>query len=319
MNITDLFPDELNGIGTDFKAEVIAAEMIENNTHADKILIVPLGAMNRPQSKDIRSVTKEVSGYDNKEYILIQTNKEGLYDKLPEGLFHTYIPYSADKNEKRVTEGIKQHRIEEKVARTFFLPFDVALFDARVQIALYEYQLDKKFHNNHLINIFKPHWQIFQYLNVLQSNIFLQFLPLIHIIRDDWQAIETLFELLFLTPAKLLMQNQARQNKTDKNSVVHSAKSDNLLGFDIILGDAAEGAGFAEIEVTFGPMSAEGVKNFTVEQQQEKIVQLLCDYLLPADMDVVIKYDFIESDRSFILPEEGKTSNNCTIGVSSFL
>ncbi len=323
MNLTNLFAEELNGITTDFKAEVIAAEMIENNTPADQVLIVPIGAMNRPQNKDIDSVLTEVSEYDNKEYILIRTHKEGLYDKLPEGLFHNPISYASEKTEQQVIEGIRRHRIEEKAARMFFLPFDAALYNARVQIALYENQLDKKFHNNQLINIFSPHWQIFQHLNVLQSNIFLQFLPVIHSIRDDWHAIATLFELMFLTPVHLKLRNQTIHDEAEAEAAekpaVFSVIGGGSLGIDITTGSAVDGGCFSEIVITFGPMSADVVNHFTGDRQQEKIVLMLCDYLLPADLDIVIEYDFIRADKSFILPSENEPANNCTMGTSTYL
>lgn len=319
MNLNNLFANELNGITTDFKAEVIAAEIIENNTPADKVLIVPIGAMSRPQNKDIDSVLTEVSEYDNKEYIVIRTHKEGLYDKLPEGLFHNPISYLGDKTEQQVIEGIKRHRIEEKAARAFFLPFDTALFSGRVQIALYENQLDKKFHNNQLINIFSPHWEIFRHLNVLQSNIFLQFLPLIHSIRDDWQAIENLFELIFLIPAHLRVRTITKQDDTKEDTPVTSAIGVGSLGIDLTTGSPVDGGGFSEMVIKFGPLSAAQVNNFIGDQQQEKVVLMLCDYLVPADLDIVIEYDLIKSERICMLPKEGETVNNCTMGVSTYL
>ncbi len=320
MNLTNVFEDELNGVATDFRAEVIAAEMIENNTPAERVLIVPLGAMNRPQNKDIESVITEVSGYDNKEYILIRTHKEGLYDKLPEGLFHNPISYANDKSEQQVIDGIRLHRVEEKTARLFFLPFDAALFSARVQIALYENQLDKKFHNNQLINIFSPHWQIFQHLNVLQSNIFLQFLPLIHSIRDDWQAIETLLELMFLSPAKLKLRSLKKPAQTGiKKNNAQSEIGKGSLGIDLTTGHPIDGGGFDEMVITFGPITAERVSAFTQKAGQEGIVRMLCDYLVPADLDIAIEYDLVESERSFLLPHNQQTTDNCSMGVSTYL
>jgi len=320
MHLNNLFKNELNGISTDFKAEVIAAEMIENDTPAERILIMPIGARNRPQSKDIESVLKEVSEYDNKEYIVIKTHKEGLYDKLPEGLFHTPISYSVDKTEQQVIESIKRHRAEERTARKFFLPFDTAIYSSRIQIALYENQLDKKFHNNQLINIFSPHWEIFQHLNVLQSNIFLQYLPLIHAIRDDWREIEILLELMFQVPAHLSLQTYKKQEAgIGNNNMVCSAIGEGVLGIDMTTGDATDGGCFSEIVITFGPLSEDAVTNFTGKAAGETVVRMLCDYLLPADMDVVVEYEFIESEKCFILAEEGEASNNCTMGVSSYL
>jgi type VI secretion system protein ImpH len=320
MATDNVYIDQINEVETDFRAEVIAAEMIEHDTPADRVLIVPLGAYNRPQSKDIEGVEQEVSDYDNKEYVLIKTHKEGLYDKLPEGLFHTPISYVSDKSEQQVIEAIRRHRLEEKAARNFFLPFDAAISNVRVAICLYEIQLDKKFHFNQLVNIFTEHWEIFQHLNVLQANLFLQFLPIIHRVRDDWRAIEILFELMFQSPAKLEMRTQTHQNDVgEDSSLLYSQIGKGTLGVDITTGNCFEGGDFAEMMITFGPVSAEQVHHFTGEQNQEKVVLMLCDYLLPADVDIVITYDLAKHDRGFYLNNAGAISNNCEMGVSTYL
>lgn len=319
MYLNNLFQNEINGVSTDFRAEVVAAEMIENNTPIDQVLIIPLGAFSRPQNKDVEGIDEEVSEYDKKEYTLIKTHKEGLYDKLPEGLFHSPISYASDKTEQQVIEAIKRHRLEEKAARKFFLPFDVSLNNVRVQITLYENQLDKKFHFNQLVNIFAPYWEIFQFLDVTQANIFLQFLPIINRMRDDWRAIETFFEFIFSAPAKLKMRNQRKQIKTDEDSTVYCAVGQGTLGVDLTTGDYIEGGEFVEMVIAFGPLSAKQVSDFTGGAGQEKIVYLLCDYLLPADLDFVIEYELAKSDRVFCLPEKGEAANNCEMGVSSYL
>jgi type VI secretion system protein ImpH len=320
MSTENIYLENVNQVATDFRAEVIAAELIENGTPAERVLIIPLGGLNRPQSKDIERVEQEVSEYDNKEYILIKTHKEGLYDKLPQHIFHTPISYTLNKNEREVAEAIRQHRLEEKAARTFFLPFDASVNSVRSLIALYEIQLDKKFHFNQLVNIFKEHWEIFQHLDVLQANIFLQFLPLIHRMRDDWRAIEAFFELMFQAPSKISTRVQRKQSAAVKDvDLVYSQIGSGVLGVDLTTGDCFEGGDFAEIVIRFGPLSTKQITNFTGELYQEKIVMMLCDYLLPADMDVVIQYDLAKQNRGFILNEAGSIGSNCEMGISTYL
>jgi type VI secretion system protein ImpH len=320
MAIDNNYFENINDVATDFRAEVIAAEMIENGTPADRVLIVPLGGSDRPQRKDIEQVEQEVSNYDNKEYILIKTHKEGLYDKLPEGLFHQPISYAVDKTEQQVVEAIRRHRIEEKAARAFFLPFDASINNARVTIALYETQLDRKFHFNQLVNIFSPHWEIFEYLNATQANLFLQFLPLIHRIRDDWEAIEVLFELMFKAPVKLNLSIARKQrHKVDTADVLYSQIGQGTLGVDITTGECIEGGDFAEMLITFGPVTATQVGDFTGLKNQEKVVLMLCDYLLPADMDIIIQYELAKQDQQFYLSEDKSLSNNCEMGISTYI
>src|SRR5664279_4835889 len=128
------FPNSLaNSLESDFKAEVIAAEMVENNIPADRIMILMLGGLQRTFRRDVDSVTEEIFDYDHKEYFLVKTHKEGMYDMLPEGLFHHAESNKSSKTEKEIIASIKQRRVEERNARRFFLPFEAALNHLRIQ------------------------------------------------------------------------------------------------------------------------------------------------------------------------------------------
>lgn len=320
INLDILSINDVNKITTDFRVETVAAEMIESGVPADRILIVPLGAIHRPYRKDIEDIENETSKYDHKDYILIKTFKEGLYDQLPEGIFHTAISYASSKTEQQIVEAIKLHRLEEKAARKFFLPFDTALNGVRVASALYENQLDKKFHFDQLVSIFSSHWEIFNHLNIFQANVFLQFLPVIHRIRDDWNTIALLFELIFLTPAKLEIRNQVKRIKTQESNTANaSGLGQNRVGVDFTTGDYVVGGEFVEMVITLGPLSAAEVNTFTGVQKQEKVLLMLCDYLLPADLDIVIEYELAKTEQLFTLSRQGNADNNCEMGVSTYL
>src|SRR4051794_3447725 len=86
----------------DFKAEVTAAEMVEHGTPADRILILMIGAMKRTFRKDVELIEEELSDYDHKEYVLVKTPKEGIYDMLPEGLFHAPAAYKKTRSQKDI-------------------------------------------------------------------------------------------------------------------------------------------------------------------------------------------------------------------------
>lgn len=321
MHLTNIFQSQVNGIDTDFRAEVIASEMIEGNTPADRILIVPLGAMCRPQSKDVDSIFQEISEYDNKEYILINTHKEGLYDKLPEGLFHGTISQVSNQSDKQVIEAIRQHRKEEKDARKFFLPMDAAFNGLRVLITLYENQLDKKFHYNELVNIFSGYWEIFNHLDVRQANIFLQVLPLLHSIRDQWTAIEGILEQLFLAPVNITSRavSNTHVSQSKNGFSMNTFLGQSSLGVDLITGSVTHDPGSSEIVITFGPLNSAQLYSFTGPRQQQKVAEMLFDYFFPADADVVIDYDLHKSDRGFQLSTPGEKESNCSMGVSTFL
>jgi hypothetical protein len=299
----------------DFKAEVIAAEMIDNNVPAEQIMILMLGSRKRSFRKDVDSVTEEISDYNNKEYTLITTHKEGIYDMLPQGLFHSpTIPKKAN-TQKEIIDNIKKHRIEERNARRLFLPFEAAINHLRIQMALFESRLDKGAHHNDLVNLFKNHWVIFKYLDTAQSDIFLQVLPLIHDIRDDYEAAATIFELLLSVPVKITGRQQGLLKSANP---VFSSLNDTQLGINFTTGNAVYDGGEDEIVVTVGPISNEQLKQFMPGAKNSKILEMLCDYLLPVHVDINTDFELFDAEKGMRLADK-ESDFNSTVGLSTYL
>ena len=195
-------------LGKDFRAEVTAAEIAELGTHADRILILMIGAMKRSHQMDIVSIEEELSKHDHKEYVIVKTPREGIYDMLPEGLFHHPSSHKSTTTEKEIIKTIKQRKEEEQNARKFFLPFEATINYLRMEMALYENKLDKRISYDNLLRIFSDHWEIFEYLDARQSDIFLNLIPILHDLRDDHPVIETILEMMFQLPVQLTLRSQ---------------------------------------------------------------------------------------------------------------
>lgn len=302
-------------IDTDFKAEVIAAELIDNNVPAEQIMIVSLGSTKRSFRKDVDAVTEELSDYNNKEYTNITTHKEGIYDMLPEGLFHSPTLSKSATTHTEILESIKKHRIEERNARRFFLPYEAAINHLRVLMALYESRLDKGTHHNELVNIFKGYWEIFKYLDTSQSNIFMQVLPLIHDIRGDYEVSAGIFELIFSLPVKI---TSGLQQPLQCDAPVFSSLNDTKLGVNFTTGNAAFESGEEEIVVTIGPIHNKQLKLFMPGSTNSKVLELLCDYLLPVHLEINTKFELYGADKTTRLADKG-IDYNSTLGLSTYL
>ena len=305
----------VNTFDTDLKAEVIAAEIVENGVSPEEIIILMLGSLKRPFSKDVGTVTEEISDNNNKEYTHITTHKEGIYDMLPQGLFHfPTLPKSAT-TQKEIIDNIKKHRAEEIVARRFFLPFEAAINHLRIQMTLYESRLDKGANYTELLDIFKDHWDIFKYLDTNQSNIFLQALPLIHNIRDDRSIAVTIFELIFSLPVKITCQWQAPLKSA---SPLVSELNDSRLGIDLTTGNEIYVGGEDEIIISIGPITNSQLTLFMPGTVNSKILEMLCDYLLPAHIDIVTHFELYDTDKTTRLVDM-KNDFNSTLGLSTYL
>jgi type VI secretion system protein ImpH len=300
---------------SDYKAEVVAAEMVENGVPVDQIFIVMLGAMKRTYRKDVETVDEEIANYDHKEYHLIKTHKEGIYDMLPEGVFHSPASYKSSKTEKEIIASIKTRRIEERDARRFFLPFEAAINELYIQMALYENVLDKRSHYNELVKLFSDQWEIFQYFDSRQANIFLHILPVLHNIRDEYTTITKVFELIFLLPVKISLRRQSAVQPSDP---IISELSTCKLGIDFTTGNAKYDDGGDELLVNIGPMNNKVLQRFLPGNTAYKILELLCDYLLPVHLDVVKEFELSASDKGARLAD-GDITFNSTLGMSTYL
>lgn len=299
----------------DFKAEVIAAEMVENGLSADRILILLAGAAKRSFRADVESVEDELSDYDHKEYTIVKTTREGIYDMLPEGLFHYYTAHKNAKTEKEIIKSIKQRREEEVHARKFFLPFETTINYLRMQMALYENMLDKRSNYNELVSIFSNQWEIFQYLDTRQANIFLHLIPILHDLRDDFTAIETVFEMLFLLPVKISLKSKLPYQPAE---LIISKLGDSTLGADLTTGNLKYDEGTDEIIITIACSKNKMLQQFMPGGNNEKILQLLMDYLFPVYLDNFITFELDEENRIMKLADE-KNFYNSVLGEDTFL
>ena len=75
-----------NNLDTDFKFEVMVDSLIKQGYSPESIRILREGIARRAVSKDIEEVYKQYNENDFTENIHV--NREGIYDILPEGLFH---------------------------------------------------------------------------------------------------------------------------------------------------------------------------------------------------------------------------------------
>jgi type VI secretion system protein ImpH len=302
-------PDE------DIRAEVAAAELIENGLPEDRVMIQLLGPSKRLYRKDVEDITHDLSDYDHKDYSIVRTHKEGIYDMLPEGLFH---PPAMPKNAtsyKDIIDEIKKHRQQEKDARIFFMPFEAAMQQVLIQMALYESRLDKRSQHNDLVNIFSGHWNIFSLLDARQADLFLYILPQIHHLRDDYPVVSAIFEGMFLIPVSVSMQKQDIQRP---ESPMYSTLQNSSLGVNFTTGNYAYESGENEILVEIGPMDNAALKSFSPGSKNLRIKEMLGDFLLPAHLDVHTKWILAPVEKTMRLAD-GVNDFNSTMGLSTYL
>ncbi len=285
----------VNNFHTDYKAAVLAAELVEAGFDINRLFIWPSGSNRRNFAKDVLSVEWYAPDGGFKDYLCIKSSREGMYDMLPEGIFHTAVPYSSTRTTEELIDQIKLHKEQEKQARKFFLPLEAEINQFRVLIELYENKIDKKNIYNDLVEIFRPGWEIFELLDQQQANIFLHLIPMLHDAKGDLEKLEQVLALMLQMPVQV--QTTAAQVRTTSTA---SILGESTLGVDLVAGNAFL-EGDEEVLIQVGPISPAAVIRLMPGERLEQVVRWLVSYFVPADIEVRLETTITE--RSMQLEE----------------
>ncbi|WP_449398038.1 hypothetical protein [Chryseobacterium wanjuense] len=99
------------------------------------------GLTDRAYLKDIKSISSNYLGFDE-EVFTIETYREGIYDYLPEGLFHPPSLGASRKNVESVVREIRKQKRVEEDARKFFRPFELEIFFTEIGALLKEFDFE---------------------------------------------------------------------------------------------------------------------------------------------------------------------------------
>lgn len=302
----------VNSLDTDYKAEVIAASLIEQGVDPDKITIVRDGIFRRSVSKEVEKIYQKYSDYDLVDYLCIHVNKEGMYDMLPQNIFHQPVRKNREKDKEDVMEEIRQHRSEEFFARKFFHVFELIADRAITEAYLFEAKYDRKTTNSEFIDLFTHYWPVLQMLTLKQGVFFMHIIPLFHRIRVHYENIRQALSCILDVPVKI---SKIKLPAKNAESSFESVLGKHSSGVNLVLGNKFDDGEY-DLKVTIGPISTETMKNYLETAKGYNILQSLCDTFLPANTFVV--YDFIidPQDSEFILSDDNSSTY---LGINSFI
>src|ERR1039457_2548459 len=146
MNDLEQVVNSVNRLLNDIRAEAVAADIIEKGMNPADIVIINDGSFRRNFSRDINY--GEVINLDNGQQVLgLHITRDGLYDSLPEGVFHeqSIEPLTSGHDMAKLS---KSQKTEEKYARKFLLPFENEIFYHRIQLEIEEKNLLYRFSEN---------------------------------------------------------------------------------------------------------------------------------------------------------------------------
>lgn len=315
-DLTGLFGRHPNMYETDYLAEVIAAALIEQGYDPEQVVIVREGIARRGVSTEIEKVYEQYSPDDLMDYIYIKANKEGVYDMLPQGLFHeptykrTYKDIATDV-EKALDE-IKIHRTQEFFARKFFHLFELMADRTITKAYLFERKYDKKLSYSEFTELFARYWPLLRKLTLKQGVYFMHIIPIIHRIRSDYKNIQQALSCILEVPVEI---TEIKLPAKQADSFFESRLGDDRIGVSVVLGHQFDDGEY-DLKITVGPISAKTMRNYLKTAKGYQILESLCEMFLPVNTFYITDFIIDPEDSELILSDD---ENETFLGVNSFI
>jgi len=294
----------------DLRLEVIMAELLSHGYDFDDFLIQPVGLFARRYRRDLGTVRDEEFERGSRHVVrtVLELHREGLYDALPQQLFHQPgSSASADGTPgvQAMIEDIRVQRRKEKATRLFFLPFEQEFFHFRVRIEQEE--------RRYLTNL-SARWYneaLARFWGLADSGLppgpltnLLYLLPLAHSITGDLARTRLCFESVLGQPVQLRVVAPQRHALP---APPPSQRSGNTLG-NLALGrDLVLGGDYQEtmpaLEITLQKLSVSELETYLAGEWPAKALELLCTYFVAFETDVIIAYEMATAEPSFLLGE----------------
>ena len=275
----------VNKLETDFRAEVAAAGFIESGQEAHKVLIIRRKGDKRHVLKDIAEIKADFSQQDLMEYLYIYTNRNSIYDALPENLFHQ--PFgSLKKSQEDIIHEIRRHREEEFHARRYFQPFEMAIDQLLIDAQLYERKFNKKNFHSNLKDVFSDYWPILKLLTLKQAVFFIKAIPFMHRITTDFNLTGILMGTILENPVKVELGGLS----VITTNIPNKTGSERWrLGVNMVMGNTLKD-GYRDLNITIGPIHPEEIKTYSKGLKNNLILEQLMAMMLPANTKRVVKY-----------------------------
>ncbi|WP_172915089.1 hypothetical protein, partial [Capnocytophaga canis] len=194
--------DSHNGLNTDFKTEVVALHLLHFYQEIDYLFLKRLGGNQRSFHKDIQSISLEL--FEGEENALtIRTHKEGIYDYLPSGVFHSPTLGNFKGGVDNIIAEIRHQRKIEETARKLFEPFENEIFYLQLSVLMRENQYDISDNATILVEILHELFPLLEKIEKKTARIFVFLLPFFHSVKGNKKWFEKCLSAFLRIPIKI--------------------------------------------------------------------------------------------------------------------
>lgn len=303
-----------NTMDTDFKAELYGALLSEAGFDITRIVMVRDGNNLSNVSKDIRSVKhRSLPGMAEDACIELKTNRRGIYDSLPEGLFHDSLFPGKVKDLELILEEMRHHRKEEFFIRRFFSLLESETDGEGIQAQLLELRYDKKNKYPDYAELFSDCWPVIHILSSRGALLFIKFIPHIHSIRNRLEEVSDALSQILEAPVSVrprMVQHAIKAHKPNRLGNMRLGVNSVNVG---VLNSAEP-----DLHIHIGDIPTREVERFLPGNNSRKALEMLADIFLSAcqEFHVTISVDPAER-KTYLKPADDACPSY--LGINTYL
>lgn len=304
------FFNELSGLRYDIKCEALINQALKHGVRQDDLVVINDGRFFREYRNDVYTLQRIEDSW-RRELLQLHLSRGGMYDLLPEGLFHQ--PAADRKANEHVGEmaaASRQDRKKEMAARKFFQPLENSYFLQRVELEMEEENLLTGMNTGLLNDYFFHFWGFPEGLDKGQAVLLVLLLPYAHEIAGNRTFMQQCLEIL-------LQEKVEIRRVGPRISLAENITSDlgsRRLGNDMVCGNS-----FTEdypcLQYIIGPLQSTGPTEYLPGGGNELLLQVFNNYFAPVEADILIEVE-VDQEKAFLQldAEEGPI-----LGYSSIL
>jgi hypothetical protein len=305
----------INSYPSDIKAEVLMADLIQEGFSPSDFLIFFDSSFRRGYSNDILKAGKYPLN-NAKETLAVYLARDGLYDLLPEGMFHTTPDAALTSGKGMASDSRKESKIEEDT-RKFFLPFENEFFYQRIQLEIQERSILQKLNDNTLEDFFLNFWKIDRTLPKEMIIKLCAMLPFVREITGDFKMTASCLGAIL---EEEVTHTIHYSSKPDIDVTGKEREAGNSLGKANLGVNMISGGHFTEncklIRFSIGPLKKTGIEPYLSNGEIARFIDCFCNYFIPVEMDAEFDVTLQKELQEFVL---GSDEAGSVMGYSTII
>jgi len=291
--------DSINRIRQDIKAEVLIADFMACGLNPEEFVVIPAGTFRRRFSSDIKKA-EVLRLNSNQQLLTVHVNRDGMYDSLPEGLFHS-APEKPLKGSEEMSIESKKLRREEKESRAFFVPFENEIFLQRTSLEMEERKILNRFNETLFDEIYPEFWN---FDKTLESGFIARLLQLLHFShRIAGNPLLTAKSLEWIISEKVrakTIHSVKVKEDAGKEKGMDLPLGSSRLGMDLVCGSSFDDL-LPVLEFTIGPLKNNRISDFLEKGSVSQFLNCFYGYFIPAGVDVKTTVLVDREQQGFVL------------------